>query len=79
MSEAKQDQISPLQRLRWWWIDRHYWAARKVEQWAIAVSWRLPRMIAFWAFVRVATDGCENNPADQTVKEVMDRWQGEGS
>ncbi len=60
------------------WYEWRYWAQRKVDQWAVAIAWRLPRKVAFWAFVRVATEGCEDNPTDQGVKEIVDRWDSTG-
>lgn len=63
------------QRVSWWWRDRRYWTARRLDMWALAAAHRLPRRIAMWAFVRVATEDCADNPLDQTLQEVMDRWE----
>jgi len=34
----------------------------------------LPRQVAYWAFIRVATEFCKEYPADQQVSEVQKRW-----
>ncbi len=52
-----------------------FWTGRILDKWALTVAHYLPRRVALWAFVRVTVEGCEDNPADQTVKEVMDRWE----
>ena len=44
------------------------------EKMAIAVAWALPRRIAYWAFIRVTTEGCEGNPSDQAVTDIQKRW-----
>lgn len=68
--------IHPITEALWYGgRGRRYWMQRKIERLAIAIAWRLPRKVAFWAFVRVATEGCEDNPADQSVGEIMDRWE----
>jgi hypothetical protein len=45
-----------------------------IERLIIAVAWLLPRRLAYWAFVRVATNNCEGNPGEQRVLEPMERW-----
>ena len=44
------------------------------------IAWHLPRSVAYWAYVRVATAGDEPgvpyglNPVDQRVDEPLKRW-----
>ena len=45
------------------------------EKLAIAIAWALPRRIAYWAFIRVATEGSNEYPAEQKVDEIMKRWE----
>lgn len=44
------------------------------ERFGYFVAWLLPRSVAGWAFIRVATDNYDGNPGEQTVGEVMNRW-----
>lgn len=46
--------------------------AEKVVTW---IAWRLPRSVAYWAYVRVATEGANEYPGDQKVYEPMQRWR----
>ncbi len=48
----------------------------KYERIAMWVAWRLPRKVAMWAYVRVATADYGGNPTMQTVDEPLDRWEG---
>ena len=45
-----------------------------LERLAIWLAWRLPRRLAYWAYVRVAPEGADDYPADQSVVEPMQRW-----
>jgi len=45
------------------------------ERLAIWLAWHLPRSVALWAYVRVATEGGVDYPADQKVTEPMERWR----
>lgn len=47
---------------------------RWVERLSTFVAWSLPRSVAGWCFIRVITEGCEGNPGDQKVVDVMNRW-----
>lgn len=46
-----------------------------MERFLIWLSWKMPRRLAYWVFIRVAVTGNERYPADQTVGEVARRWQ----
>jgi hypothetical protein len=47
---------------------------RMIEKLCIAVAWAMPRKLAYWAFIRVATEGSNEYPAEQPVNECMKRW-----
>ena len=47
-----------------WWDDKI--SAR--------LAYALPRQVAYWAFIRVATEFCKANPGDQKVSEAQLRW-----
>ncbi len=53
----------------------NYWAGRRLDKLACTVAHYLPRRIALWAFVRVTVEGCEDNPVDQSLMAVMERWE----
>ena len=57
-----------------WYIERRYWALHKLDRWALAASYYLPRRVALWAFVRVANEGCRGAPFGQNIMEIMERW-----
>lgn len=44
------------------------------ERVTIWLSHLLPRRLAYWAFIRVATEGCEGNPCEQSCYEPAKRW-----
>lgn len=52
----------------WWW-------RIKRERAVMSIAWHMPRWIAYWCYVRVAVEGTDANPADQTVVEPMKRWE----
>ena len=60
---------------RYWYYNWRHEVSRRREQLVMAFVWRLPRSVAMWAFVRVATEGCKDNPVDQTVRDVLKRWE----
>lgn len=51
------------------------------ERLAIWLAWKLPRSIAYWAYIRVATYKTTEapmsyrNPTSQTIDEPMERWR----
>lgn len=51
------------------------------ERIATWIAWRLPRDVAYWAYIRVATSGHKpgtsysGNPGEQAVVEPMERWR----
>jgi hypothetical protein len=45
-----------------------------MERLLIWLAWHLPRGVAYWAFVRVATWKCEGNPAERTAVESLRAW-----
>jgi hypothetical protein len=50
------------------------WRVRNWRENALLwLVWRLPRPVAYWAFIRVATDGCNGNPAEQTCGDALKR------
>jgi hypothetical protein len=50
------------------------------ERIVIWVAWHLPRSIAYWAYIRVATAGDKpgtpypGNPTEQSVIDPINRW-----
>lgn len=50
------------------------------ERFVIWLAWKLPRRLAYWAYVRVATHGTNEppwshiNPGEQLVIQPMERW-----
>jgi hypothetical protein len=44
------------------------------ERLAIWLSWRVPRLLARWVFVRVAVHGYNEYPADRTTGEALRAW-----
>jgi hypothetical protein len=47
---------------------------RLIEKLAIAVAWALPRRVAYWAFIRVATFNEAGNPGETTASTAAKRW-----
>jgi hypothetical protein len=56
------------------WRIKDWWHRFK-EELAISVVWHLPRTIVYWSTVRVAVSGCQDNPGDRKVSEVLQGWQ----
>lgn len=57
-----------------------YEAHRRVERAKIAVAWKLPRWLAYWAAIRVmahATTGEHGNQIvpDLTAMDALKRWE----
>lgn len=48
---------------------------RLKEKLAIAVAWALPRRIAYWAFIRVSTNGEQGNPGETKALDAANRWR----
>jgi hypothetical protein len=44
------------------------------EKFWIWLSRKLPRALAYWAYIRVAVEGNTEYPGDQKVFEPMQRW-----
>lgn len=47
---------------------------RWTEKAAIFVAHLLPREVAYWVFIRVVTEECDEYPGDQIVSDVQKRW-----
>ena len=45
-----------------------------IEKFVIWVSWHLPRSVAYWAFIRVATEDQINDPPRRTCMQAADSW-----
>ena len=45
-----------------------------IERIAIWISWKLPRVIAYWAFIRVATEGQIDDPPRRTCMQAADAF-----
>lgn len=39
------------------------------------LAYRLPRRLAYWAFIRVQTFNCQGNPAERAAPDSMDAWE----
>lgn len=46
---------------------------REVEFWR-RLAWLMPRPLAYWCFVRVATYKCDGGPDDRRPSEAMEAW-----
>jgi hypothetical protein len=59
---------------RLWWF-RWRWSqfCERIQLW---ISWRVPRKIAYWCFIRVATYKNGDAP-DPSVITIMKRWDGD--
>lgn len=44
------------------------------ERFAMWVAWRLPKSIAYWAFVRVAVHDINEYPGDRSVHAAAEAW-----
>lgn len=44
------------------------------ERLTVWLAGLLPRSLAYWALIRVATEGCEGNPCEQQCIEPAKRW-----
>jgi len=44
------------------------------EKLAIFIANILSREIAYWTFIRVVGEGCEEYPGEQKVSDVQARW-----
>lgn len=40
----------------------------------IWLSWRMPKQLAKWTFIRVAVHNESNNPADRTCGDALRAW-----
>lgn len=63
----------------WQYRLRYYSLAKWKELLVRAIAWRLPRDVAYWAYIRVQTADCAGNPAERSVTDAMKSWQGEAS
>ncbi len=54
--------------------DLVYAIKQSPETVCVWLAWRLPKRLALWAFVRVATFNEPGNPADTTCGVALDRW-----
>jgi hypothetical protein len=64
------------EKLRLWWRYTVVWYwIRKKENAVMWIAFRLPKSIAYWSFVRMASD-CPGNPGEQTCIEVLKQHQG---
>lgn len=44
------------------------------ERFVIWLAHKLPRSVAYWAYIRVAVEGNNEYPGDQKVMEPAQRW-----
>lgn len=59
-------------RIREW---RYWYAARPARKLGMAFIWALPKAVAYWSFVRVATHDYDGNPGERTVLDAMKGWE----
>lgn len=45
------------------------------ERLAIALAWALPKRLAYWALVRVSTNGEMGNPGETRALDAAKRWR----
>lgn len=38
------------------------------------ISWKLPRGLVYWCFVRVVTENCLGNPGDRSAHDAAESW-----
>jgi hypothetical protein len=51
------------------------WAVtRRREKLLTYVAWHLPESVAYWTAIRVMTNDCDGNPAEQPCIEALQRW-----
>lgn len=61
----------------WRYKLRNRWLSATMEQrekLAIFIANILSREIAYWTFIRVVGEGCEEYPGEQKVSDVQARW-----
>jgi hypothetical protein len=69
-----------MRTLRWYWLDLRCWWLGAKERAVMAIVWRLPEEIIYWAYIRVqasATTGPFSNecPDDVNWSEALRRWE----
>ena len=47
---------------------------KRREKLAIFIAHLLPREVAYWTFIRVVGEGCDEYPGEQKVSDVQARW-----
>lgn len=53
-----------------------YWyVKRPAGKLGIKLIWALPRRVAMWAFIRVATADYNGNPGERTVLDALKSWK----
>lgn len=45
-----------------------------IESICVFLSWKLPRGLVYWCFVRVVTENCLGNPGDRTAHDAAESW-----
>ena len=51
-----------------------YEAAKIREKILTWIAWRIPRSVAYWVAVRVATADYDGNPAERPVVDALNSW-----
>jgi len=54
--------------------DKATW--RRRDRLVIWLAWKLPRRLAYWVFIRVATYDYQFDPGGRTVSHALDCWDG---
>lgn len=52
---------------------------RTIERAKVALVWRLPRWLIYWAVIRAAVKDESGNPGEITAEMMLRRWGVEGT
>lgn len=44
------------------------------ERFLIWLAWLIPRPLAYWTFIRIATADYDRNPGERTVLDAAESW-----
>lgn len=58
----------------WYRYSFLYWLSRRREALLIWLAWKVPRPVAYWVFIRMASATSEN-PGDRTCDQVLKQHQ----
>lgn len=71
-------------KLKYYWLDRRYYARKHYEAVIRWIVWRLPREVIKWAFVRVGAHATTGRFGDTIVPEItmmeaLGRWDSDNT